>query len=78
MDALRSSSGWVTAMTDIALPVPYLEAFNANGSSAGVVPMTGTDRVSQTLPVIGTAITRIVITASQDETRLLSVCFTAR
>jgi hypothetical protein len=57
---------------------PQLEAFNADGTSAGMVPMSGADRVAQTLSLSGAAITRVVISAPQDETRLLSVCFTPR
>jgi hypothetical protein len=55
-----------------------LEAFNADGTSAGTIMMSAADRVAQTLPMAGTAITRVVISAPDDESRLLSVCFTPR
>jgi hypothetical protein len=57
---------------------PYLEAFNADGTSAGTVAMSTADRVTQTLTVAGTAITRVVISSPNIESRLLSVCYTPR
>jgi len=57
---------------------PQLEAFNSDGTSAGTLTMSTVSRVAQTLPLAGPAITRLVITAPHDETRLLTVCFTPR
>ena len=52
-----------------------LEAFNADGSSAGVATMSGVQGVVETLRVNGTSIDRAVITARADETLLLRFCF---
>lgn len=52
-----------------------LEAFNSNGNSAGIATMSGTQGVPETLTVTGSAIDRAVITAKQDETWLLRLCF---
>jgi hypothetical protein len=57
---------------------PQLEAFNVDGTSAGTVAMSAADRVAQTLPMAGAAINRVVISAPDDESRLLSVCYTPR
>jgi hypothetical protein len=52
-----------------------LEAFNSDGTQAGVLAMTGTQNVAETLPVTGTSIDRAVITARADESVLLRFCF---
>jgi hypothetical protein len=52
-----------------------LEAFNTDGSSAGVATMTGTQNVAETLTVTGSAIERAVITARQNESLLLRLCY---
>jgi hypothetical protein len=52
-----------------------MEAFNTDGTSAGVAAMTGTQNVAETLRVTGTSIDRAVITAKADETLLLRFCF---
>jgi hypothetical protein len=76
--------------TEVKLPVPcaaveatlvtradpaVLEAFNSDGTQAGVATMTGAQDVAETLPVTGTSIDTAVITARQDETLLLRFCF---
>jgi hypothetical protein len=76
--------------TDIKLPFPctaveatlvtgarpaVLEAFNSDGTQAGVATMTGAQNVAETLRVTGTSIDSAVITAPQNETRLLRFCF---
>jgi hypothetical protein len=52
-----------------------LEAFNSDGTTAGVGSMTGAQGVAETLRVTGTSIDNAVITARQDETLLLRFCF---
>ena len=76
--------------TEVKLPVPctaveatlvtfaqpaQLEAFEADGTSAGAVSMTVGQGVAETLRITGTAIDRAVITAKQNETLLLRFCF---
>jgi hypothetical protein len=76
--------------TDIKLPFPctaveatlvtgadpaVLEAFNSDGALAGVDTMTGAQNVAETLRAMGTSIDSVVITAPQDEMRLLRFCF---
>jgi hypothetical protein len=76
--------------TEVTLPTPSaaveatlvtlaqpaeLEAFNSDGTPAGVVAMTGAQNVAETLRVTGTSIERAVVTARQDETLLLRFCF---
>jgi hypothetical protein len=52
-----------------------LEAFNSDGTQAGVATMTGTQNVAETLRVEGPSIESAVIVAPQDETLLLRFCF---
>jgi hypothetical protein len=52
-----------------------LEAFNSDGTQAGVATMTGAQNVAETLRVTGTSIDNAVITAPSEETRLLRFCF---
>jgi hypothetical protein len=52
-----------------------LEAFNSDGTSAGVATMTGTQNVAETLRVTGPSIESAVISAPQNETLLLRFCF---
>lgn len=52
-----------------------LEAFNADGTSAGSASMTLGQGVAETLKVSGSGIERAVITAPQDETSLVRLCF---
>jgi hypothetical protein len=52
-----------------------LEAFNSDGTQAGVAVMTGAQNVAETLRVTGASIDRVVITARQDESLLLRFCF---
>jgi hypothetical protein len=54
------------------------EAFNADGSSAGVVRMSGPQRQPETLRLTGPAIARVVIRAPRDETLLLEACVEER
>ncbi len=78
------------AQTSITLPTPTsqvelelvhfaapvsIEAFNADGSSAGVATMSGPQNQAETLTVAGVAITQVVITAPQNEALLLSFCW---
>ena len=52
-----------------------LEAFEGTGASAGARTMTAGQNTPETLRITGSAITRAVITAPQDETLLLRFCF---
>lgn len=52
-----------------------LEAFNSDGSSAGVAVMTGTQKVAETLTVAGSSIETAVISARADESLLLRLCY---
>jgi hypothetical protein len=52
-----------------------LEAFNADGSTAGAAAMSAPQNTTETLTVTGASIERAVITAPQDETLLLRFCF---
>jgi hypothetical protein len=55
-----------------------VEAFKADGSSAGVVRMSAPRGHPETLRLAGPALARIVVRPPQDETLLLEVCFEAR
>lgn len=55
-----------------------MESFNSDGSSAGTAVMSGPQNAAETLTISGSAITRVVITARQDETLLLQFCCGAK
>jgi hypothetical protein len=79
--------------TTILLPVPSsavevtlvhfarpaeVEAFEVDGTRAGVIRMAAAQRQPESLRLTGAALERIVIRAPSNETLLLAVCFEAR
>src|ERR1700730_2536972 len=54
-----------------------VEAFNSNGTNAGVQTMTTAARQPQTLKFAGSAIQRLRVVAPEDETLLNELCFGA-